>query len=1191
MQLAKLELVGFKSFADRTEFTFEPGVTALIGPNGCGKSNVVDAFRWILGSQSPRALRGTGMMDIIFGGTETRRGAGYAEASITILNTRELLPTEYTEVCITRRLYRTGESEYLINRQPCRLKDIRLLLFDTGIGVDSYSLIEQGKVDRILEANPLERRLLFDEAAGISGIKQQKKEAGAKLERARVNIERSGDIIAEKEKQLRSVKYQASKARRHRELSGRLTDLSVSHARREYTRLTNLRRQHAARTTELQAELRHWNGEIAGFEQQQDSLGREIGELDARIGGKQTRLHRTETERSTASERVRTNSLRIQELEAAANEASERVGALMERRQRSSEQHQQALADLDEVRALVEEQTESVDAQAEAVHEASAERERIDRAIEDWKTRVVDILQRAAALRNEMGNLEGNRNQELGRRQRLCAREDELNGKMDALSEQIEAGGAELATASGQLETACGEHELREAALAESRSRLEAVAGQLDSVQEEWTALTARREILTEMEEKAEGLADGVKTLMEKSDDGAERLPGLRGLAADLIEVDTKHAAAIDAALGEKAQYVAVADTKSARSALALLREANAGRAGVLALDRLVPAESDGIAIMGRPGVVGRALDFVRCRPEVLVVARALLNDTIIVEKLDDALALARTGGRRMRFVTLAGEVVEPGAAIIGGSGRGRYGLVSRRSEMAAVIGKLDNLEEQLCAQREQRDILRAGMETRSRHLEEKGEEITRLERRVAHLEGSAAHLARQRERMEEERQVVRSEVQEIDRNIRSYMERETAIREQLVESEQQHDGLRGEVEVAKARLERQREKVEALAREVTALRVSLAQKEEKQGGLESRVIRLQGEQVEIESELRTARAQIESYRSRRGEAEKQVAADRSQILELRLQDERIRRELDELRSAHDKLRAQQDEVTGEIRSRRAKLDALQEGLGEERIKENEQGVRLSALEERVREEHEIELGAEPIREQDEETDWEAVKEEIEKLQDTLRRLGPVNLEAISQQDELEQGINFHIQQRDDLLAAQKELGELINRLNRISRERFQTTFDEIRKHFRDIFRRLFGGGRAEISLDPEAEDVLDAGIEIMACPPEKDLRSISLMSGGEKTMTTIALLFAIFKAKPSPFCILDEVDAALDEANIGRFATMVRDFIDDSQFIIITHSKRTMSVADVLYGITMEEKGVSKKVAVRLDQAAEMVA
>ena len=1191
MQLAKLVLAGFKSFADRTEFTFEPGVTALIGPNGCGKSNVVDAFRWILGSQSPKALRGSGMTDVIFGGTETRRGAGYAEASITILNTKGLLPTEYQEVCITRRLYRTGESEYFINRQPCRLKDIRRLLFDTGIGVDSYSLIEQGKVDRILDANPVERRLLFDEAAGISGFKQQKKEANAKLERACANIERINDIISEKERQLRSVKYQASKARRHRELTDRLTDLSVSHARREYARMTRLRRQYAARIAELQEELRRWNQEIAGFEQQQDDLGRELGELDARISGKETRLHRAETDRRAAEERVRTNSLRIQELETAANEASERVGALLERRQRGAEQYRQALAELDEVRAAVEEQTESVNAQVEAVQQSAAERQRLDRAIEDWKARVLDILQRAAALRNEMGHLEGSRNQELGRRGRLCVREEELNGRIDALTGQIETATAELATTAEQLEAGRGEYQVREGALAESRARLEEVAAELDRVQTEWTALSARREILIEMEEKSEGLADGVKTLMEKDADGTERVAGLRGLVADLIQVDMEHAVALDAALGEKAQYVVVGETESARRALALLRQASAGRAGVLALDRLVPAQSDGLALMGRPGVVGRALDFVRCRPDMLVVARSLLNDTIIVETFEDALSLARTGEPRMRFVTLAGEVVEPGAAIVVGSGRGHYGLVSRRSEMADITGRLDELEEQLCGLRERRDVLRARMETLRRRVEEKGEEVVRLERRAAHLEGNSAHLGRQCDRMEEERQVVRSEVQEIDGNVRSYIDREAAIRRELVEAEQRQDELHGEVEVAKVRLERQRERAEALACEVTALRVSLAQKEEKQGNLEGRVARLQTEQEETEGELRTARSQIESYRSRRQQAEEQVAADRTQILELRLQDERVRRELGELQSARDELRARQDEVTGEIRSRRGKIDGLQERLGEQRMKENEQAVRLSALEERVREDHEIELGMEPILEQDEETDWEGVREEIEKIQDTLRRLGPVNLEAIGQQEELEESINFRVQQRDDLLAAQKELKGLIQRLNGICRERFETTFEEIRKNFHDVFRRLFGGGKAEIRLEEDAEDVLEAGIEIMACPPEKDLRSISLMSGGEKTMTTIALLFAIFKAKPSPFCILDEVDAALDEANIGRFAAMLRDFLDDSQFIIITHSKRTMSVADVLYGITMEEKGVSKRVAVRLDQAVEMVA
>ena len=406
---------------------------------------------------------------------------------------------------------------------------------------------------------------------------------------------------------------------------------------------------------------------------------------------------------------------------------------------------------------------------------------------------------------------------------------------------------------------------------------------------------------------------------------------------------------------------------------------------------------------------------------------------------------------------------------------------------------------------------------------------------------------------------------------------------------------------------------MDALAREVQGLRISLAQKEEKRGGLEGRVNELRQELTEIANERATAQEQIESYRRRRAEAEELLAADRAKVLDLRLLAAREQRELEAMRGVTAQLREQQRQTETEIRARREKLDGVQDELNRQRIAENEHAVRLGTLEERIRQEYDVVLSAAPAptaeaaampatdgtaapASADEaskpaERDWEAVKNEIAQLTEQLRHIGPVNLEAIQEQDELEAAITFRVQQRDDLLAAEKELKELIQRLNHISRERFQTTFDQIRENFREIFRKIFGGGRADVYLEEGVEDALEAGIEIVASPPEKELRSISLLSGGEKTMTTIALLFAIFKTKPSPFCILDEVDAALDEANIGRFAAMLKEFLKDSQFIIVTHSKRTMSIADVMYGITMEEKGVSKKVAVRLDQTAELVA
>jgi len=1189
MQLAKLELVGFKSFADRTEFEFEPGLTALVGPNGCGKSNVVDAVRWILGSQSPKSLRSNEMQDIIFAGTESRRGAGYAEASLTLLNTKGLLPTEYKEVCITRRLYRTGESEYFINKQPCRLKDIRNLLADTGLGVDTYSLIEQGKVDRILTANPQERRAIFEEAAGISGFKAQRKEAEAKLARAADNLARVNDIIAEKERQLRSIKAQAARARRHRELTERLRELSVSLARREYERMNALRRECLEKIAALEAEARRLQNEINRLEAEHQRLEAKRNEEESQISLQSQALHQVENDKRAIEERIRSGQLRLQELDNTAREAAQRLGALAERHERSQSDLDQALRELEEIRAIVIEQTEAVNTQVKAAAEAAAEHDRLNRAIEDWRGRVVDIVQKAAALRNEIAHLEGSRGQEISRRGRLLARDEELAAGLVVLAAQIEAESARLADARQEAMALASRRQETADALAVRTADLNALAREAEELRTQWTARVSRRDTLRELEARAEGVGQGVCALVQ-GDTSQGRVEGILGMIADVLRAEMAHAAAIDAALGERAQYVVVDSTDHAREAITRLQTRGAGRAGLLPLDWVNPATGDGAAFLGRPGVVGRALDLVQTEPTFLPAAHHLLRDTLIVDTLEDALRYAREAKPGLRFVTRDGQVVEAGGAIVGGTGTAQGGLITRRSELALLDREIAKYEARLCEAEARRQAHTAEATQLRQALEALTTQLTEKERTVAQREGTVAHLRRQHDRLQEERQVIRSEVQEIDRNIRSCLEREEAIRAQLAEAERRHEELHGQVEAAKMRLQEQREKVEVLAREVEALRISLAQKEEKQGSLDGRVARLREAIAEIERERASVEEQIETYRHRKEEAERQLAADQAQVTELCLAAERATRELETLRAANAQSRAQQHQIEGDLRARRAQLETLHEEIQRERLAENEHAIRLNELERRVREEFEVALATAPAADAAE-RNWDQVKAEIADLQEQLKRLGPVNLEAIAEQDELEEAIAFRARQRDDLLVAEKELKELIQRLNRISRERFVKTFEEIRQNFREIFRKMFGGGRADIRLEEGVEDVLEAGIEIYASPPEKELRSINLLSGGEKTMVAIALLFAVFKTKPSPFCILDEVDAALDEANIARFAAMLQDFVKDSQFIIVTHSKRTMSAAEILYGITMEERGISKRVAVRLDEAARMVA
>ncbi len=1223
MKLAKLEMVGFKSFAEKTEFAFEPGVTALVGPNGCGKSNVVDAVRWILGEQRARVVRGSEMVDVIFNGTEKRRSMGYAEASLTILNTDRKLPVDYDEVCITRRIYRTGESEYLINGRQSRLRDVRALFTDTGVGMDTYSIIEQGKVDRLLQANASERRAVFEEAAGISGYKEQRRQAEAKLERTLQNLLRVNDIIQEKEKRLRSVKYQAAKARRHTEYMDRLRELAVALARRNYDELEVRVKAAQEQLNALETQRNALAVEVETIEKDVARLREQARLQQEACAANEAQIHLVDSQTSTCEERVRSGKLRALELDEAADAASRNVGSITEKISRAQADLQSAESELAVVEEGVRSQTEQVEQRAAAANEASRQATELEQRLEDRKAKIWDCLQNAAQVRNQMAQLTSKSQQDEARIARLTGRYAEAQKELAGLEEQRRKLAAEIVEAKAHMDeqskaiTACMD-EARQ--LGEELARVSAEANQLRT---SCTELRSRRNVLQEMEASASGLQQGVKRLLGRLE-GSSPAANVRGMVAELIEVDLKHAAAIEAALGERAQSVVCSDTPSALTALRTLAEEKAGRASLLPLDRARALRPEAKEKAGEPGVVGAAVDLVRHGDDLALIVRALLGDVLVVQSMGDAVRMSQNGGRELRLVTLEGEIIEPGGAFSGGDPAMRDGVISRRSQLKDVERRFDEATADADKIEKQREELmqRLNASEERRHSCER--ELAAQRERRRDLESRQEIISSQEKRLRDELTVVKSETQEIEENVCSYTEQENRLKEQLLHLTRTQAELDAEIETGRNELRTRREHASQLAQEVTGLRVELAHKTEKRDSLTQRIGQLRNGIAENSVELETARGQIETYRKRRIEADEQVAESRQKILELRVSREQFEKGLVEAKALCDdtqKSLGGADESTHGLRKQLADLQQRHENL---RIQEHEDSVRMTDLADRVRDEYETTLSELPGPTQ--ERNWEEVQKEVTDLQQKLRLMGPVNLEAISEQDELEESIRFNTEQRDDLVEAQKSLDELITRLNKISRERFMQTFEEIRANFREIFRKVFGGGKADVFLElpepapqdaaapippssrdggsapqnadaatatpPAPEiDVLEAGIEIVASPPGKELKSIRQLSGGEKTMTTIALLFAIFKTKPSPFCILDEVDAALDETNIDRFASIVQEFLMDSQFVIITHSKRTLGIADVLYGITMEEQGVSKKVSVRLKQAANMVA
>ncbi len=1283
MLLKKLEMCGFKSFADKTEFDFRSGVTAFVGPNGCGKSNVVDAVRWILGEQSAKAIRGSQMLDVIFNGTANRRSLGYAEASLTFLNDRGVLPVEYTEVCVTRRLYRSGESEYFLNRQPCRLRDIRQLFMDTGVGVDTYSIIEQGKVSRFIEMNSKERREIFEEAAGISRYKAQRREAQNRLERTKLNLQKVDVRLEEQRKQLRSIKYQAAKAKRYREYTARLRDLAVALAVRNY-------QEWEARRAELEAAARGLNERLGAVAAELGNVESLMLETDARIGQlekhhlqRRDELHQTQAAIESANQLIAHNDERIREFQGESERSTREIWALTEKLRQTREDLAAAEHNLEAIRETIARQAQTITVESEKADTAGRECERLAAAIEEWKNRTIQVIERATTLRNELNHMDSTRRQQLSRRSRLQGQLAEKTAEIERMEQEVQA-------LAGQRDEISGRLADRSSLLREKEGEVTRLDGEFQDLDARLTTLrhreaqcVSRRDLLQDIEMRAEDVDAGVKRLL-RGDDAATA--GLRvcGMVADLLRADLKFAAAVESALGDSVQHVVTLTQDSAGAAAALLRADRSGRAGMIPLSLARAPEMETISLYGHPGVLGRASDLVRYRPEFEPVVRHLLGHTWIVESLDTALRLSNNGGAGQRFVTLDGERVEATGVIVGGEPLPRVGLLSRKSELDEIVAELKTLAGDVAVFESDRgritehlDFLRSEIATLRREIEQGN--LDKLSN-----ENEILNRRRRQKALTDESALVHSELAEIDAALAAFDQREKQVTQELEGVLQQRDQLHAEMEAARRSLAEQQATVDRLRQELTRLKVEIAEKEARRGGLEQDITAGRQAIADIEGQMTAVRARIDDLRARTTQAEQDISRARLELERLAGQKAGLEKEIENIHAEQEKVQALRAEYAQKVRSLRAEQEGLRQQAQKVQLEEQEQRVRMEGLDEQLFGQYGVRVteviaaqaeaaraAAEAARRAEEEAarrasapaeaiaegtvvegippsdsaaaapapaeaaateaapapavaddattqaapepvapvevvapppekpaiplppadlDWATVPAEIEQLRDKIRKMGGVNEESIDEETTLEISITQTEAQRNDLMKAIDDLQEVIRKLNRVSRERFMKTFEDVRAHFQETFRRLFGGGRCDLILQEDEPDVLEAGIEVLACPPGKELRSITLLSGGEKTMTTIALLFAVFRAKPSPFCILDEIDAALDEANIDRFTTMlIEEFTKSSQFIIITHSKRTVGIADILYGITMQEKGVSKKVSVNVEQAVQM--
>jgi chromosome segregation protein len=1189
MRLKRLELFGFKSFADRTVLEFPHALTGVVGPNGCGKSNVVDAIRWALGETRPTSMRGAEMTDVIFKGSTSRPALGVAEVTLVLDNECGTIPTHGAEVAVTRRVFRTGEGEYEIDGAKVRLKDVRDVLFDTGLGSRGYSVLEQGKIDAVLSANPQDRRAIFEEAAGVSRFRQRRKETESRLKRVDQDLERIDDLVGELESRVRSLKVQAGRARTWIEVRDAWREKGVCLAQNQLVRFDE-------ELSAAVADLESLDGRVADLRARREEAETQVRARDeeqrgraAAVDAANAELSRLSGELLTLEERARQLAERVASWEESADEEERRVEDLRRRLGERSAELESTRADRERLAIEAERAEASLEQLGGTFREAARRYREAREQSEEQSKRVNALIHDKAAAFNAARQLE----QSLGP---LSERAERAESRLAELRERVGAARSEWAAAEQASETGEQAVERAEEERVERGRELTAVQGEEREAREqerlvdvERAALRSRIEALLDWEQEREGLDAGARALLEGEFAAAPEALG--GLLVDRLRTRPEFARALDAALGRAAEAIVLDDPALAVLIGDWLKAGEIGQARLVvpaglnrgACESAIPEVSEGL----RSELRGLLLEHVEVEPALVPLAHLMLCDCILVSSLPAALELTRELPG-WRLVTPDGDLVDSTGVLTGHREVGQ-GAVGRRAQAAELTEREAELE-------------RALEEATRRRAELAG----RRERAEAALEAAAAELDRARAALAEAlaaRRAAEGRVGDAERALEvgtsesaGLIDERDRSRSRLAELQREHAEIERAFELENSRLEeleRTRHEIEserdAAGREEQRARIELTRVREQSQGLERRLGDLVRSTQELEGEIQRAVGLVAENRERaqRGGDERDGIESRksdlggqrsaaAQALDARRDEER------EGRARIEALRVEADAATGELEGVMA--DRGRRQLDQQRS-ELARGEVLRRSEEDFQLDHEALVRLfDPEQDRLEPEVREVLEQEVAELKKKLDRLGPVNLEAVEELEEVGQRLAFMTEQRADLVDSKAQLTRTLATINEESERLFLEAFEEIREHFKAIFRQLFGGGRADITL-AEGEPVLEAGIEITARPPGRESLPIGLLSGGQRTMTALALLFAVFKSRPSPFCVLDEVDAALDDANVGRFLGMLDGFLSGSQFVVVTHNKGTMNACDMLYGITMETKGVSRNVSVELSE------
>lgn len=1187
MKLKKLELYGFKSFAQRTEIVFDEGITGIVGPNGSGKSNIGDAVRWVLGEQSAKTLRGASMSDVIFNGTQKRKPLSYCEVSLVFDNDDHALAMEAAEVMVTRRVYRNGESEYYLNRTACRLKDVVDLFRDTGIGKEGYSIIGQGRIDEILSRKSEDRRQVFEEAAGIVKFKARKEEADKKLQRTLENLERVDDILDELTKRLKPLEEQSRNARVYLELSTELKDLDLN--------LFLIRSDRArARLSELESELLTVQTILADTESNLTDKTTRRDETQNRIDQLEEAITRARTELMECAEHVHESQKKLSALQSRRETRSENRQRIVREQEEAQERlaeiekdHARIQADVEKQHSLIADAEQILRATQEAAEKAQAKEKEADAALEAQKAAVIDQMNRLSDVRNDKTRLNTMQAQ-------METRLTEIEESSGALQEQEAALREALTAVEKQLETENQHQQQCQEKLAQARQASDEadaayanLRADVEKQSADMQAAASRHNVLTEMTRDMEGYNMAVRRAMTYAKQRG--LTGVKGVLAQLMTVPQAYETAIDMALGAAQQNIVTDTEETAKELINYLRQNRLGRATFLPMSAirgktLYGNERNALKL---PGCLGVASELVQCAPEYRGIVENLLGRTVIADNLDHGIPIMRAGNHAFRLVTLEGDVMHSGGSMTGGSAQSKVSnLLSRERELKELTAKLQTGRAEL-------DKCRQELTQRQQTAQEKRQKVSDAVNALHQQEIAVAREQARRESVFADLNTHLQRMQETEQARVQLHQSLEDIRQQLETIEHQRTGAQGDQSameqktiemqnaLVKARAEASAENDRLMVRtlQLSDLRHGLSDLERDEAHAQqdqAQILREQERREQLLHEMDELDA-IDENGMKREEAES-----------ARRQKEQLRQE-----SAAQAIEQRRSQAQSDLRDILSDMENLHEAYNRDSEKLHKTELAKAHIEgdqknlqNRIWDTYKLTYaGAEEFRRtpfDEKESDRRAAE-----LQGQIRALGTVNVGAVEEYAETKARVDDLTAQQQDLKRAEMDLRELIERLLIQMRSTFVENFSKMQGYFAETFTRLFGGGHAELKLmDPD--DPLNCGIEVNAQPPGKKLQLLSLLSGGERALTAIAILFAMLKLKPTPFCILDEIEAALDDANIGYYADYLKEYSKGTQFIVVTHRKGTMERCNSLFGVAMEEQGVSRMVSVSLQDYQE---